>query len=79
MKMKQEHFKVLETRIKKILKRKGEFMYREYQELGYSDTRYNWDLLWESGMSGFMTNQLYPYLDDDHINTALKRITGKRK
>ena len=78
MKMTKEHYKVLETRIKKILKRKGEFMYREYKELGYSNKRYNWDLLYESGLCGFITHKLYPYLNDDHINTALKKITGKK-
>jgi hypothetical protein len=36
------------------------------------DMRYRWDLLWEGGLGDFLSRDLYPYLNDDHIDTALR-------
>lgn len=35
------------------------------------DKRYRWDLLY---LSGFQLGPLYSYLNDEHIDTALRRI-----
>ena len=59
-----------------ILIHHSEKLYKAYQEAGLSDERYRWDLLLRSGMS---TNVYYHNgLNDDHIDTALRNITGKR-
>lgn len=43
-----------------------------YAQAGLSAERYRWDLLWKSG---FPVESLYHYLTDNHIDTALRRIT----
>lgn len=35
--------------------------------------RLRWDLLWSSGLTTWVCDTLYPYLNDDHIDTALRR------
>ena len=43
-------------------------------EQGHSDMRYRWDCLWTSKQSRWVCDNLYPYINDDHIDTALRRI-----
>jgi len=38
---------------------------------GHTDKRYRWDLLHASNV---VTGHLYRYLDDSHIDSALRRI-----
>lgn len=45
-----------------------------YIESKLSDERYRWDLTYRAGMSDWVCNHLYPYLDDAHIDTALRAI-----
>ena len=52
--------------------------YQYYQSQGYNDIRYRWDLLYNAGLSSWVCDNLYSYLNDQHIDTALKNITGKR-
>jgi len=44
-----------------------------YRERGLPHMRYRWDIL---HASRFDTRQLYSYLNDDHIDTALRSILG---
>jgi len=44
----------------------------EYQEKGLSAERFAWDLLWWSGAN---VVNFYSYLNDNHISTALLKIT----
>lgn len=84
MKMKPEHYTILERAIKPLDTRerrerylRGEFSRSE--ACHDRDMRYRWDLLHVScvkigdgvGMGGL---PLYGYLDDEHIDTALRRI-----
>jgi hypothetical protein len=48
-------------------------MRAEYKVLKLSAMRYRWDLLW---ISGVKTTKYYDYLNDDHIDTALRKIVG---
>ena len=51
---------------------KGFSDYRKsYHAAGFSDERFRWDCLWSSG---FDTSPRFSYLDDSHIDTALRRI-----
>jgi hypothetical protein len=41
---------------------------------GDSDMRYRWDCLWATKQNPWLYGTLYPYLNDDQIDTALRRI-----
>lgn len=71
MKMKDEHLDVIRTAVQKADEDRRRQIYRDQ---GLSDKRYRWDLLWSSGMSKWVSDHLYPYLTDDHIDTALREI-----
>jgi hypothetical protein len=45
-----------------------------YRDAGLSLKRYQWDVTWKAGLSAYICDTLYPYLNDDHIQTALNRI-----
>ena len=45
-----------------------------YVAAGLSDKRYHWDLTYAAGLTPWICSTLYPYLNDDHIDTALRRI-----
>lgn len=46
-------------------------IYNRYERMEYSPERCRWDIL---HASGFDTATLYTYLNDSHIDTALRRI-----
>ena len=41
---------------------------------GYTDRRHRWDCLWVAKQSSWVCDTLYPYLNDDHIDSALRSI-----
>lgn len=47
-----------------------------YRELGYTPKRWRWDMFWrmDTGpLRNWMTsNEIYSYLNDNHIDTALR-------
>jgi len=77
MKMKPNHYDELEKRIKEQMREKE---LEKYKDLGLSEKRYRWDMLYRCPrkfwVSFFAT--VYPYLDDTHIDTALRKITGTK-
>jgi hypothetical protein len=48
-----------------------------YRDAGLSLKRYQWDVTRKAGLSAYICNTLYPYLNDDHIQTALNRIVSE--
>jgi hypothetical protein len=36
--------------------------------------RYQWDITYKAGLTAYICETLYKYLDDTHIQTALNRI-----
>jgi hypothetical protein len=36
--------------------------------------RLRWDMLYQAGLSPWICAALYPYMDDSHIDSALKQI-----
>jgi hypothetical protein len=38
------------------------------------EKRIRWDLTYQANLTGFICDSLYSYLDDSHIDTALKSI-----
>jgi hypothetical protein len=45
-----------------------------YRAQNLTDKRYRWDLAYMAGCTRFICDALYPYLDDSHIDTALRSI-----
>ena len=51
----------------------------EYKDAGMTEQRHRWDALWQAnrsctkGLIGWFQNA-YKYLNDDHIDTALRKI-----
>ena len=74
MKIKKEHYKEMETVIH-TFQQNNPKLKREYMDAGFSGMRYRWDVLHACGLTGWICNNLYAYLNDDHIDTALRKIT----
>lgn len=70
MKIKTEHYSALKNACFAVLQRKPEAQ-AAYKVSGLSDTRFRWDVL---HASQFSTALLYGYLNDAHIDTALRSI-----
>ena len=78
MKMKKEHYQKIETAINAAEKRNPGIK-AQYQNEGKPKSRYAWDMLHYSEIDGktgtaFICSELYSYLNDNHINTALNKI-----
>lgn len=81
MKMKPEHFDYLKSRIAAVLE-KYPHVQEQYRKgiFPRSDAcknvqgRFNNDLLRAAVPSSWVCDNLYPYLNDKHIGTALKAI-----
>jgi len=43
-----------------------------YQALGFSAKRWRWDLLYAAGISQWISDNVYTYADDEHIDTVLR-------
>ena len=71
MKMTTSDYLSLKRQIKQTLEETGA-SWEEYQKSGLSHTRWRWDLLWHCDT---ITPRLYQYLDDAHIDTALRKAT----
>jgi len=70
MKMTTEHYEYLKLR---ILKAETQVIFQNNCLL--SPMRYRWDLLRIAVPVRWVCDELYPYLNDDHIDTALRHIT----
>lgn len=83
MKMNRDHYEELEVAIKKVIEQNSGMM-GAYEEQGLSMKRYRWDLLWIAARSGLIQlseccDKWYKYLNDEHIDTALRKITNTGK
>ena len=74
MKMKVEHYDYLK---RQMLDYAWAPFLQDYIKLGLSEKRWRWDWCYSTpGLSKWICDNLYNYLDDTHIDTALKKITG---
>ena len=71
MKITTQHFESLRAAIEPKM---HEYPRHAYKQL--SDERYRWGLL---HASGFRTQRLYEYLNDSHIDTALRKIIEQKQ
>ena len=80
MKVKEEHYKHMEKKIKETLSQRNlisKEIIQDYnvKKIGKDYTkRAIWDICFASGLTSFICKELYSYCNDDHIFTALKRI-----
>lgn len=81
MKIRKEHFEHIRKQIHDHLRakpdipenyRNGNF-YRA-ERCKDVDKRFRWDMLYAAVSSAWICENLYPYLNDDHIDTALRNI-----
>lgn len=76
LKIKDEDYRVLHDAIKEV-ENKYNGAKKVYIINGFSPVRYRWDLLWGAKLpKNFITKKLYAYMDDNHIDSALRRITN---
>lgn len=75
MKISKEHYKHLESAILPLMK---EIPLSLYVEKGLSEKRYRWDLSYRANLSTWICDNIYPYADDSHLDTALRQITGTK-
>ena len=45
-----------------------------YESRGLTPKRLRWDILRNAGLMNFVCDILYKYLDDSHIDTALRTV-----
>lgn len=77
LKIKQDHFQIIKMSF--LTKSKDEL--KKYKDLLKTDCsikdiekRFRWDLLYGLVGSNWVCDTLYPYLNDNHIDSALKQI-----
>ena len=78
MKMTTEHFTILEAAMNKSMQ-EGAMLPFDTSE--WTNMRFRWQWMHETKIDGqrssaWVCDHLYPYLNDDHIDTALRRIAG---
>lgn len=71
MKIKPEHFEQMK---KTILANSRAPTWPTYRNAGLSEKRWRWDIARQSGLIPFLCETIYPYANDDHFDTALRKI-----
>jgi hypothetical protein len=69
--MKAEHYEALAAALQPVFAKHSPASYRA---AGLSEKRFRWDALWAIQRSEWVCRELYPYLNDDHIDSALKQM-----
>jgi len=77
MKIKPEDLQTLKALIEPILQKTPVSMYRQANPT-FSDKRVRWDYFHAAGRPAltFLCDVLYEYMNDSHMDTALKTIVG---
>jgi hypothetical protein len=94
MKIQSEHYAQLESAIRRVQSEHPAATAQSYLDQGLTVKRFRWDLLWAAVRKGYIKigeerNRatydgpgvylpLYDYANDDHIDTALRRITDTK-
>lgn len=75
MRIKPEHYKYLKAKITKelIADTRAKLLRSSRQPLDFAK-RLRWDCLYAGGLSQWICDNLYPYLNDEHLDTALRNI-----
>jgi hypothetical protein len=71
MKIKPEHYEHIRAA---LLKAPSTFpTVSEYEALGFTEKRWQWELAHAVGLTPYFCSTIYPYANDDHIQTALTK------
>jgi hypothetical protein len=73
MKIKIEHYQALQVKINELLDKHPEIKADDC----VNSMRKRWDIYWNCG-GAFTNNEQYHYLNDAHIDTAIKSILNER-
>jgi hypothetical protein len=77
MKIQQEHFNHMKAAIAAIPAEKvaahAKFIANEGKAQD-EEKRLRWDLSYYAGLTPFICKNVYPYANDDHVDTALRAI-----
>lgn len=77
MKIKKEHYEHMKQEISKLDKEKVASYKDSLKSDGRIkdiDKRFRWDLSYAAKLAPWVCDNLYSYMNDDHIDTALKNI-----
>lgn len=79
MKIKPEHYNYILNAIKPLAKHIQGHREALKQDKRVKDLekRLRWDLFWAAKLSTWTSDNLYCYLNDNHIDTALKNIVAE--
>jgi len=87
MKITKEHYATMKREIDAVLNKYNadNKLVHEYEAGQFAradkvkdlQKRFCFDLLYGAGLNNFVSDSLYPYLNDDHIYTALRSICPK--
>lgn len=75
-KMLPEHYTYLLTHIAPLAPQLRAYRVKLAQSDAIKDVdkRLRWDALYAAGLLSYLCETLYPYLNDDHVDAALRRI-----
>ena len=79
MKIKHEHYYYLEKSIYSYCNDNKTTLYdlwQQYKTKGLTEMRFRWDLTYAAKLTPWICDNLYSYLNDNHIDTALRKITN---
>ena len=71
--MDPEHYNILKGHITDVMDVQAPNMWQSYQEEGLSFKQYIWDLIYHTDLN-WIKNNLYPYLNDEAIEIAVRKI-----
>ncbi len=74
MKMLPAHYEVMRTAITKYAGNNLTSIHTYYKDANVSEKQFRWDLWRNAGLLTFTCSTLYQYLNDSHIDTALRNI-----
>jgi len=78
MKMTKNHYTALQELINQVINHHPTIL-QEYQNRNLSMMRYRWDLYHAATIHNReLTHEIYQYLDDNNIDTALRSITNTK-
>lgn len=77
MKITSAHYEHMKDAIAPVLAAHPD-AWAKYQADGLSATRFNFDVMYAAKLNSFICSEVYKYANDEHIKTALQKITGVR-
>ena len=74
MKITKEHYAHMRDAMRAAAERQQGITTRTYEAEGLTAQRYRWDLMWSAKLNSWVCANIYPYANDEHLDTALRSI-----